>query len=255
VEAISGVLLGGIVTSVLPLVSMYAAEGDIKKMKSSILDAVRLIAFFALPIAAWLIFVSKPMIILVFAHGRFSSADAATIAFVIALLTPYVVFGRIIGIAQTPFYAKLDTRTPLISVVLYFVMYVGLVVLLHSSLGLYAFPIASSVSCAVTAVTMSILLNRAFGPLGWVRLKAFGTRMGVAMLAMVGGLAAGTSLFTSTVIPDTLLAKAVRFALPTALGTAMFLVGGFSARLISLRHVRYLFPESSQRETPVQTVG
>src|SRR5207244_9105490 len=94
VEAISGVLLGGIVTSSLPLVSGYAAERDFREMKRSIRDAGRLIAFLALPISCWLIFAGRPMIVLVFERGRFSQMDSALTAVLVALLTPYVIFGR-----------------------------------------------------------------------------------------------------------------------------------------------------------------
>ena len=51
VEAISGVLLGGIVTSTLPLISVYASEKKFGEMKKSVLDAIRLILFLSLPIS------------------------------------------------------------------------------------------------------------------------------------------------------------------------------------------------------------
>ena len=76
VEAISGVLLGGIVTSTLPLISVYAAEKKVGEMKRSVLDAIRLIAFLALPISCWLIFTGQSMITLLFERGRFTRADA-----------------------------------------------------------------------------------------------------------------------------------------------------------------------------------
>ena len=72
IEAISGVLLGGIVTSTLPLISVYASEKKFGEMKKSVLDAIRLIVFLALPISCWLIFTGKPMIVLLYERGRFS---------------------------------------------------------------------------------------------------------------------------------------------------------------------------------------
>src|SRR5262249_29533609 len=147
VEAISGVLLGSIVISSLSLVSGYAAEGKFREMKHCIREAIRLIAFLALPISCWLIFASQPMMVLLFERGRFSQADSALVAVLIALLTPYIISGRIIGITQIPFYARLDTRTPLLSVIIFFALYIVTAPLLAGKLGIYGFPLASSLAC------------------------------------------------------------------------------------------------------------
>lgn len=239
IEAISGVLLGGIVTSSLPLISAYASERRLIEMKSSVLDAIRLITFLALPISCWLLFTGQPMIVLLFQRGRFSGADATHTALLIALMTPYVIFSRVIGITQTPFYAKLDTKTPLVSVILFFSVYIVLVWLLSRTLGVYGFPIASSVASVMTTVTMSALLHRTFGPLGWKSLSKFGFRMALVMGITICAFALGRTL-VGQFQSETLADKLIRFLTPTALGFAAFLAASVAFRLLKTRHLEAL---------------
>jgi putative peptidoglycan lipid II flippase len=239
VEAISGVLLGGIVTSSLPLVSGYASEKDLPEMKRSIRDAVRLIAFVALPISCWLIFAGQPMIALLFERGRFSPEDSALTAALIALLTPYIIFGRIIGITQTPFYARLDTRTPLLSIIMFFALYVVTVLYLADRIGIYGFPLASSFACVMTALTMSFLLHRAFGPLGWKQLKPFGLRMALVMILTICAFSVG-HVINAEILADSLTAKWIRFLVPTALGSISFLAASVIVGLLGKRHLQAL---------------
>jgi putative peptidoglycan lipid II flippase len=239
VEAISGVLLSGVVTSSLPLISVYASEQKLGEMKRSVLDAIRLILFVALPIACWLIFTSQPMIVLLYERGKFSGADATHTALLIALLTPYIVFGRLIGITQTPFYAKFDTKTPLISVLIFLGVYIALVALLSKPLGIYGFPIASSFASGLTAVTMSALLQRTFGPLGWRVLKRFWTRMGIAMGFMICAFVIGHSI-GAQFLSESLSDKLIRFIVPTALGFIAFLGASVGFKLLGRRHLTAL---------------
>jgi putative peptidoglycan lipid II flippase len=236
VEAISGVLLSGIVTSSLPLISVYASEKKMREMKNSVLDAIRLISFLALPVASWLIFAGQPMIVLLFQRGKFSGEDAAHTALLIALLTPYVVFTRLIGITQTPFYAKLDTKTPLLSVILFFGLYAGTVALLLKPLGIYGFPVASSFASIMTTVTMSALLHRAFGPLGWKMLKKFGMQMTLVMGLTICAFAIG-QFVGGQFLSETFAAKLIRFLIPTAFGFTAFLGAAFAFRLVRKSHL------------------
>ncbi|MFZ0771036.1 MAG: lipid II flippase MurJ [Candidatus Sulfotelmatobacter sp.] len=239
VEAISGVLLGGIVTSTLPLISVYASEKKFGEMKKSVLDAIRLIVFIALPIACWLIFTGKPMIVLLYERGRFSGADAAHTALLIALLTPYVIFARLIGITQTPFYARFDTKTPLFSVIIFFAVYLGTIALLSKTMGVYGFAIASSFASIMTAVTMSALLHRAFGPLGWKGLRKFGMRMALVMLLTMCAFALGHTI-GGKFLAESLSAKLIRFLVPTALGFTAFLAASVGFRLLGRHHLAAL---------------
>jgi putative peptidoglycan lipid II flippase len=239
VEAISGVLLGGIVTSTLPLISVYASEQKFGEMKKSVLDAVRLILFLALPISCWLIFTGKPMVVLLFERGRFSGADAAHTALLMALLTPYVIFARLIGITQTPFYARLDTKTPLLSVILFFAVYISTISILSKTMGIYGFAIASSFASVMTAITMSALLHRAFGPLGWKSLEKFALRMALVMILTMAAFAVGHTI-GGRFLSGSLVAKLIQFVVPTALGFGAFLAASVGLRLLGRHHLEAL---------------
>jgi putative peptidoglycan lipid II flippase len=178
------------------------------------------------------------MIVLLYERGRFSGADAAHTALLLALLTPYVIFGRLIGITQTPFYARLDTKTPLLSVILFFVVYISTIFLLKS-MGIYGFAIASSFASVMTAVTMSALLHRAFGPLGWKALKKFAWRMALVMGLTICAFAIGHTI-GGRFLSESLADKLIRFLVPTALGFTAFLAASVGFRLFGRYHLNAL---------------
>jgi len=233
------------------LVSQYAAAKDFKQMKLSILNAIRIIAFVSLPISCWLIFTAQPLLVLLFGHGRFSSEDATVIASLIALMTPYVLLSRITGIVQIPFYANMRTRTPLLAVAVFSATYTGFVVALARRYDIYGFAIASSLASISAVLSMSFLIHRSFGPLGWTELKSFGLKMSPVMAVTVGTFFIGR-LLNARILSETMFSKWLRLMIPTTLGMLGFAVASVLFGVIGWRHLQGFLKAGNGYETSVK---
>jgi putative peptidoglycan lipid II flippase len=240
VEALVGVTLGSIATSTLPLVSHYAAEKNFELMKGSVLKGIKFLLFVAGPMSIWLIYCGDSLVMVLFGRGQFTIEDAGLTGALIAMMTPYIVMSRMSVVMQSMFYATNDTRTPAISAVVNF--FVNIIVAIGSikTIGIYAFPVASSVGAACTAGTMSLLLHKRFGPLGWKKLKVFAARFSASLamttLAFMVSLRIRGNLSTH-VFSDQVTA----FVVPSVIGGIVFCASSLLLGIVNRHRWQGLF--------------
>ncbi len=234
VQGVSGVLVGSVITTSLPLISESASRGRLEEMKGNLLNSTKLLLLIAVPFSIWLIFASRPLVSLLFERGAFTSADAATTSAILALLTPYILLSRINGIFQIPFYASMDMRTPLAGISVALAVHLGIILTGQSSLGIFVFPIASSGGSLVSALIMGALLKRRFGAIGWRRASDFVQRLALssAVAAVVLALASPAN---GSWIESQLLEKVFALAVPSAAGLVAFSLTAFGAGLVDWR--------------------
>lgn len=221
VQALSGVLLSGIITTTLPPVSHYAATNNIEDMKRFILKGTKLLAFVSLPLSVWLFFTIKPLLILLFERGEFHREDVTLTSIIILLMIPYILFSRVISITQLPFYATMDMRIPVLSTAFAFFIDVAFILIFFKSIGIYAFPIASSMESISAAFVMSLIFHSKFGALGWWKLKDFWLRMSGVLVIMIFGIIIGFSINNHIAIGN-MADKVFFFMIPTVLGGLAF---------------------------------
>jgi putative peptidoglycan lipid II flippase len=195
VNSISGVLVGGIVTAMLPLISLSTALRDTAQLKRVLAQGVRLLALVALPISVWLTVASRPFVAVMFERGSFSAADTALTSSLIVWLLPVIFLSRLIALAQTPFYARQEMLTPLWNTALGVAAYVGLVLLLRGPMGIYGLPLANSLALALAVASAVWLLRRSIGGLGAGGLANFFVRLSAALATMFASMAAAGPLW------------------------------------------------------------
>jgi putative peptidoglycan lipid II flippase len=221
--SVSGILLGGVVTSTLPLVSHYAAEKNFKEMKETMLKGFKLVTFIALPLCAWLIFISKPMLVLLFERGEFTRANVTMLSTIIALMVPYILLTRLIDITQNAFYGVLEMKKPFISGVVFIFVNTVFALLLLKILGIYGFPIAASIGSLFAAVYMFTMTIRRFGMIEWNKLKSF--FVNITGATVLTGLGFFLSLrFVNTLFSEKIIGKIIAGSIPTLLGVMIFLL-------------------------------
>jgi|CXWL01.1.fsa_nt_gi putative peptidoglycan lipid II flippase len=231
VEALVGITVGSISTSTLPLVSHYAAEKNVEMMKASILKSIKLSLIIAAPLSIWLILNGESVVLLLFGRGKFSPENAVIIGSLMSLLAPYIVLGRMSSIMQAMFYATNDTRTPSLSAVVNILVTTMVAFLGIESVGIYAFPIATSAGAVCTAIVMAMLLDRKFGGLGWRKLESFCVQFSGVLV--VTALVLFMSAIVRTYVPvDTFIERLVVVAVPTALGGIVFVIASLTLGLI-----------------------
>src|SRR5260370_33241412 len=100
------------------------------------------------------------------------AAETVIVTKVFLLLIHYFFLSCLLGLFELPFFARHDTRTPLLGSVAQAVFYVVISLLLVGILGLYALPIGRSLSYLVASLLLVELLRRHTGPLGLRRLRS-----------------------------------------------------------------------------------
>lgn len=162
-----GVLAISLGVAVFPLLSRYAARGDMVSLRSSVNRAIRLSVMEGLAAGTGLLVLAEPIIELIFRHGQFTQADAQQSAFILKMYVlgmwaycSYQIFLR-------AFYASKDTRTPLkISCGLVVLYMTTVLVLIYTPLGAGAFGVATAVSASVNTILLAAILRRRIGPFG-----------------------------------------------------------------------------------------
>jgi peptidoglycan biosynthesis protein MviN/MurJ (putative lipid II flippase) len=213
------------------MVAHYIADRDFAGMKQVIRSSVKLLMLMSLPVCLWLICEGDKFVSLLFERGKFSHADATLTGQLVVLLTPYILFSRLISIAQTPFYATKDTKMLVASMVLGFMLYALVAPPSFYLLGVYGFPLATSLAAALGTALMCLLIHRKFGPMEWARFRGFALRLGGSILVSCGGFAFGNRLSINDNFSG-FWGRCLAAGIPSALGLIAFALGAFAFRLV-----------------------
>jgi len=183
-----GVLAISLGVAVFPLLSRYAARGDLPRFRESVTRAVRLSMMEGLAAGVGLFVLAGPITRLIFVHGEFTPSDGARAAFTLRMYVlglwaycTYQIFAR-------AFYALKDTRTPLAVSCALVVPNVALTagLIWVPSLREAAFGVATAVTFSINAAILAILLRRRIGRFGGRKLAVSIARSLTACAAMAG---------------------------------------------------------------------
>jgi putative peptidoglycan lipid II flippase len=234
VQAIAGILLGSVVQVTLPLIAKYAAANDLRLQRKTLLDSIQLLSLLGLPVCIWLIFSAQPLVMLVFERGQFSAADAVVTALLIRFMVPDLLLGRLVSVTQTVFYAHKDLRTPFISTLIFTVVNTVLAIVLARLMGVRGVAMAVSLASLSNAIYMMVMLQRRFGPIGWVEMRPFAFRLIATCAVGYVGFAIGATWLRITSV-SYLLTKLLAVAVPTSVGMCLFITGAVCFRLVERR--------------------
>jgi putative peptidoglycan lipid II flippase len=232
VQAIAGMLLGSVVQVTFPLIAKHATTNDLTVQRKTLLESIQLLIAIGVPVCIWLILTAEPLMVFLFVRGRFLAADAILSAAVIQLMVPDILLGRVCSVMQTLFYAKLETRIPLVSTLIFTFANTVLATILSHVAGVLGIAIAVSLASLSNTIYMTWKLHTRFGPIGWGHLWGFSVRLAATCVIGGGGLFIGTRLATFTTVSHD-LANFLALAMPTFFGICSFLVAACLFRLMN----------------------
>jgi putative peptidoglycan lipid II flippase len=169
-----------------PTLAEQAILGDEAGFRRSSAESLRFIWLFVLPSAAGIAMLAQPLVALLLQRGAF---DATSVALVAAMLTAFV--PRIVADATSEhltrlFYARKDTRTPMIGYLLWVVIQIGLMWLWREPYGAVGLAAATSVASVLLVVGLWASYRWRFGPVATVELGPSAIRMVASTAAMAG---------------------------------------------------------------------
>ncbi|MER7488803.1 murein biosynthesis integral membrane protein MurJ [Streptomyces sp. NPDC126497] len=160
-----GIITVSLVTALMPRMSASAADGDTAALRRDVSRALRTSASAVVPAACMLLALARPVMDLVFGHGRTSAADTAAMAAILMAFAPGLVAMSGQYVLSRTFYSLSDTRTPFLLNLVIVVLNAGLSVaaaqLLPARWAVTGMAAAYSVAlCAGWAVTARVLSRR-----------------------------------------------------------------------------------------------
>jgi len=108
-----GVFFRPVTVALLPRLADAEHAGNRKALKDAIAQALRFVLAIALPLTAFTAALAGPFVYGVFRRGNFSAADTRTLSLLLVVYSFSLVGSGMQRVLLAPFYARLDTLTPL----------------------------------------------------------------------------------------------------------------------------------------------
>jgi putative peptidoglycan lipid II flippase len=160
-----GVFGVAVATVTLPVVSAYAAKREVGNVLSTCASSLKLVFFLTLPSIFFLSVAAKPIISVLYQHGRFKYADTVFTSQALVFYCVGLFAYASVRVIAPVFYAMGDTRSPVKASVLAVVVNVGLNLVFMKPLGFRGLALATSLAAVVNVSTLVVLLRRRVGAL------------------------------------------------------------------------------------------
>jgi len=165
-----GVFTVSVAQAVLPAMSRQAAAGDLAAMKDSLNYGVRLTLFVTIPALIGLVVCAEPLMTLLFMGGQFSYAMAQQSALALTYYATGLSCVALVRVLAPAFYALKDTKTPVVTAFIAFLLNLGFSLWLMGPLKHGGLALASSLSALGNMLLLFWLLRRKTGLLGGRRM-------------------------------------------------------------------------------------
>lgn len=208
-------------SALLPTLSTHAAKQDLPALRETLSFGLRLILFITIPAMVGLIALRTPIIHVLFEHGRFVADDTAGTA--AALLGYTVGLWAFAGVRVVVpvFYARQDTRTPVVVAALSVLANIGFSLVLMGPLAHAGLALATAIASALNFTALLVVLRRRLGPFGGRRVARSAGLAGLASLpvALIGWMVSGLSIWGR---PDAWTAKIALITLAVTVSAAAY---------------------------------
>jgi putative peptidoglycan lipid II flippase len=165
-----GLVAVAVSTAVLPSLSRFATAADMARFRYTLGMGMRIVLLLIVQATIGLLVLAQPIIALLFEHGAFQPYDTERTAQALRVYLIGLPFAAIDQVLIFAFYARKDTRTPVLVGVLGVFIYLGVALTLIAPLGMLGLVLANSVQLTSHALIMLILTHRHFDGLRGQRL-------------------------------------------------------------------------------------
>jgi len=188
-------------TAIFPVLSADAARKDFSALCATLSKGLQAALFVAVPATAGLILVARPVVAVVFQHGRFEAADTAATAWTLCFYALGLTGFFAQQIVIRTFYSLQNSKLPAITAVIAVVVNLCLNLILIWPLGSGGLALSTSISSYLQVAILLTVLARKYGRAVMIGFASsiFKTLLGTALM-IVAGLAvlAVTQVFLKT---------------------------------------------------------
>lgn len=179
-----------IATAVFPTLSELATLGHTRQLRDTMSATLRVVLAMGLPAALGLALLGRPLIELLFGGGRFGDASTDAVLAALGGYTVGLVGHAALEVTARAFFARQDTRTPLVVAVLGMMVTIAFSLGLRRPMGHAGLALANSLGVSVEVGLLLRLARRPLGGLQVLRLRRTFLRAtlaaGVMGLSLIG---------------------------------------------------------------------
>ena len=173
-----------IATAVLPAVARQAAVGDLANIRTTVSRGLAMMLMMNVPATLGLIVLARPIVELLFEHGRFTTADTEVTAALLRFYAVGLVGYSAARIASPTFYALRQSRTAVAVSLATIAGNVALSVTLVAFMGLRGLALATAIAALGHGGFLVLLLHRRLGGIEAERLAITLTKILTAAALM-----------------------------------------------------------------------
>jgi len=215
-------------------VAQRAAVHDVEGVKETLGSAMRLVAFLNVPAAVGLIVLARPIISLVYEHGRFGSADTVATAEALVYYAVGLYGYSAVKVFAPAFYALDQVRIPVLGSLVGMTSNVGMVLFLVPVLGFRGVALGTSLAATANFAVLAFAWKRRHGGLGRAGIYRQLARCAVAA-GVLAAAAAGTARLLEPQLAERGLFRQLLLAfVPMAAGAGAYFA---AARLLGIREL------------------
>jgi putative peptidoglycan lipid II flippase len=215
-------------------VAQRAAARDMPAVKQTLGSAMRLVAFLNVPSAVGLVVLARPIISLIYEHGRFEAADTDATAQALVFYALGLYCYSAVKVLAPAFYALDEARIPVIGSVVGMVSNVVLNAALFPVLGFRGVALGTSLAATANFAVLALAWRRSHGGLGGAAVSSQLLRV-VAASAVLVAAVRGSELALAGVAPQYGLGRQLVVALgPIAAGALAYLAAARALRIREL---------------------
>ncbi len=231
-QTILGLVAAATSLASLPTLSRHFAAGDDEAFRRTLANGLKMVTVMVVPATFGLAAIAWPAVRLLFEHGATDATGARWITIALLGYLPGTLFAAFDQVMIFAFYARHNTRTPVVVGVLAVGVYFAVALSLVRPLGMLGLVLANSAQFAFHALAMWALLRRELGRVGDATVtRTMRAAVGVGALMAAGVLALARALEALPVGPAGAAALAwelLAVGLPIAVGAAIY-AGGLHA--------------------------
>jgi putative peptidoglycan lipid II flippase len=176
---------GGISIALFPSLAYDFAEGSLEKFRRDFSFAVRTALFMAAPVAVGLLTLAEPTVGILYQRGEFGAEAVTQVAKTLVIFSLGIIPLTLYYLVARAFYARHDTRTPVLVGLIGLATCVASGWLLMKPLGVPGLAFALVLAGTVNVGVLWVLLSRQIGGLGGKQIAEMLIRLAVPL----GGLA------------------------------------------------------------------
>jgi putative peptidoglycan lipid II flippase len=181
-----GIFTVSVAQAVLPSMSRQVAESDMSGMKETLSFGIRLTLFITIPAMVGLIVCSTPIFSLIFMGGAFNYDTVVNSASALLYYSLGLSFVALTRVLAPVFYALKDTKTPVYTALIVFVINLCLSLALMGPLKHGGLALATTLSALCNMLMLLWLLRRKIGSFGGTRILITAMKSSVGSLPMAG---------------------------------------------------------------------